>query len=95
MVFLVTQLVLQQGLYCQTMWPPSPMMLCALGHLLDIIRTNMHSPNLCPSDHADSDAAGAMTTALATLHSITWDAVRLATTSDETMSKLLSLIEDG
>ena len=69
--------------------------MCPLGHLLDIIRTNMPSPNLCPSDHTDSDAAGAMTTALATLHSITWDAVRLATTSDETMSKLLSLIEDG
>jgi len=36
-----------------------------------------------------------MTAALDTLQSITWDDVRMATTSNETMSKLVSLIEDG
>lgn len=63
--------------------------------LLDCIRDPEPPPNLCSQHHDDPDMVAAVSTSLSYLKSITWDAVRMATASDETMSLLLSLIDDG
>ena len=63
--------------------------------LLDHIRTHEPEPDQCPPSYDHPDTVAAMTAVLDTLKSITWDDVRVATASDNTMTKLLSLVDDG
>ena len=63
--------------------------------LLDHIRTHEPGPDQCPPSYDHPDTVAAMTAVLDTLKSITWDDVRVATASDNTMTKLLSLVDDG
>jgi hypothetical protein len=66
----------------------------SFNHLLNIPVHPIDNMDLCLLDH-DPNVAAAMACALDDLKSVTWDQIREATASDESLCDLLNLIEQG